>query len=139
MIRFSGLLFCCCFCCLVALLKPAFFAALFFPFYRARYANRGEFAAMYFWLVGISSLLICRRGGRRRRDCGREKVGRVSSPRNWRLYRRRLGQTFPPVAVLAILGFVMGFESATGHYRLDPVWVLPILQATGRAGQCLPA
>ncbi|KAA7432018.1 ABC transporter permease [Salmonella enterica subsp. enterica serovar Anatum] len=106
-----------------------FFAALFPDLPRPVYQQE-SFAALalaHFWLVGISSLFAVvvgvGAGIAVTRESGKEFRPLVETI-------AAVGQTFPPVAVLAIAVPVMGFGQQPAIIALILYGVLPILQAT---------
>lgn len=115
------------------------FGALFPDLPRPVYQQE-SFAALalaHFWLVGISSLFAIVAGVGAgiavTRESGKEFRPLVETI-------AAVGQTFPPVAVLAIAVPVMGFGQQPAIIALILYGVLPILQATWRDwARCLPA
>lgn len=115
------------------------FGALFPDLPRPVYQQESfiALALAHFWLVGVSSLFavavgvgagiaVTREGGK----AFRPLVETIAA----------VGQTFPPVAVLAIAVPVMGFGQQPAIIALILYGILPILQATlAGLGQCLPA
>ncbi|VEA76260.1 putative permease transmembrane component [Salmonella enterica subsp. arizonae] len=137
MIRFSGLLFCSCFCCLDCLIASRS-SARCFPICRAGLPT-GEFCrprARPFLVGGISSLFAIVAGVGAgiavTRESGKEFRPLVETI-------AAVGQTFPPVAVLAIAVPVMGFGQQPAIIALILYGVLPILQATLAGLGAVPA
>lgn len=115
-----------------------FFAALFPDLPRPVYQQE-SFAALalaHFWLVGISSLFAVvvgvGAGMAVTRESGKEFRPPVETI-------AAVGQTFPPVAVLAIAVPVMGFGQQPAIIALILYGVLPILQATLAGLGAVPA
>lgn len=115
-----------------------FFAALFPDLPRPVYQQE-SFAALalaHFWLVGISSLFAVvvgvGAGIAVTRESGKEFRPLVETI-------AAVGQTFPPVAVLAIAVPVMGFGQQPAIIALILYGVLPILQATLAGLGAVPA
>ncbi len=112
-----------------------FFAALFPDLPRPVYQQE-SFAALalaHFWLVGISSLFAVVVG---------VGVGIAVTRESGKEFRplvetiTAVGQTFPPVAVLAIAVPVMGFGQQPAIIALIPVWsVAHPAGDPGRAGR----
>ena len=109
--------------------SQALFASLFPDLPRPVYQQESfiRLAIAHFWLVGVSSLIAVVIGA---------GAGIVVT-RPWGTEFRPLvetiaavGQTFPPVAVLAIAVPVMGFGSQPAIIALLLYGILPILQAT---------
>ena len=114
------------------------FSALFPALPRPVYQQESflSLTLSHFWLVGVSSVLamalgigagiaVTREAGREFRPLV-ETIGAV-------------GQTFPPVAVLAIAVPVMGFGQQPAIVALILYGVLPILQATLAGLAAVPA
>lgn len=105
------------------------FSALFPELPRPVYQQESfvSLTLSHFWLVGISSLLAIVLGAGAgiavTRPAGREFRPLVETI-------AAVGQTFPPVAVLAIAVPVMGFGQQPAIIALLLYGVLPILQAT---------
>lgn len=109
--------------------SQAIFSGLFPELPRPVYQQESfvRLALAHFWLVGVSSLVAVAIG-----------VGAgVMVTRSWGTEFRPLvetiaavGQTFPPVAVLAIAVPVMGFGPQPAIIALVLYGVLPVLQAT---------
>ncbi|ECY7023291.1 ABC transporter permease [Salmonella enterica subsp. enterica] len=115
-----------------------YFAALFPDLPRPVYQQE-SFAALalaHFWLVGISSLFAVvvgvGAGIAVTRESGKEFRPLVETI-------AAVGQTFPPVAVLAIAVPVMGFGQQPAIIALILYGVLPILQATLAGLGAVPA
>lgn len=118
--------------------SQAVFGALFPQLPRPVYQQESfmALALAHFWLVGVSSLIAVAVG-----------VGAgILVTRSWGAEFRPLvetiaavGQTFPPVAVLAIAVPVMGFGQEPAIIALILYGVLPILQATLAGLGAIPA
>lgn len=114
------------------------FSALFPELPRPVYQQESfiSLTLSHFWLVGISSLLAILLGAGAgiavTRPAGREFRPLVETI-------AAVGQTFPPVAVLAIAVPVMGFGQQPAIIALILYGVLPILQATLAGLAAVPA
>ena len=114
------------------------FSALFPELPRPVYQQEGfvSLTLAHFWLVGISSLVAIVLGAGAgiavTRPAGREFRPLVETI-------AAVGQTFPPVAVLAIAVPVMGFGQQPAIIALILYGVLPILQATLAGLASVPA
>ena len=114
------------------------FSALFPELPRPVYQQESfvSLTLSHFWLVGISSLIAIVLGAGAgiavTRPAGREFRPLVETI-------AAVGQTFPPVAVLAIAVPVMGFGQQPAIIALILYGVLPILQATLAGLASVPA
>ena len=114
------------------------FSALFPALPRPVYQQESflSLTLSHFWLVGVSSVLAMALGIGAgiavTREAGREFRPLVETI-------AAVGQTFPPVAVLAIAVPVMGFGQQPAIVALILYGVLPILQATLAGLAAVPA
>ncbi|HCH40213.1 MAG TPA: osmoprotectant uptake system permease, partial [Enterobacter sp.] len=114
------------------------FSALFPELPRPVYQQESfvSLTLAHFWLVGISSIFAIVVGAGAgiavTRPAGREFRPQVETI-------AAVGQTFPPVAVLAIAVPVMGFGQQPAIIALILYGVLPILQATLAGLAAVPA
>lgn len=115
-----------------------FFSALFPELPRPVYQQESfvSLTIAHFWLVGVSSVIAVVLGAGAgiavTRPWGREFRPLVETI-------AAVGQTFPPVAVLAIAVPVMGFGQQPAIIALILYGVLPILQATLAGLAAVPA
>ena len=118
--------------------SSALFSALFPELPRPLYQQQSfwSLTLAHFWLVGVSSLIATvvgvGAGMTVTRPAGREFRSLVETI-------AAMGQTFPPVAVLAIAVPVMGFGREPAIIALILYGVLPVLQGTLAGLAAVPA